>query len=209
MAKPPTRCNKLLGPQDIILKVYEYRKSSMAEHEVLEAISCSLASLSNEIDVSRISLTTLTVNRLIDFHDLIKSLNTFYKKPTPETLKNAVLALGGQLRLTCTRMQKLDNELKRLDKRMKLYGTLLGATFPVLFIISMYSNLLLGVLVIITAISLWYLIRKDGTRYKYLSIEKAWTECLMTKETLKRLLSGKTPIPSLFEIFGVPPPRID
>ncbi|MCE4622470.1 MAG: hypothetical protein F7B19_04045 [Desulfurococcales archaeon] len=209
MANPPKACSKALDPHSIILMTYEYRSRRGLVEDVLKAISCSLAIVAKEIDASRIGLASLTISGEIGFHELIQTLNSLYKKPSPQALKQAILAIGYQLTKPCARDQRLDNELKVLDKRMKLYGALLGATFPILFVISMYSNLILGIIIVLVATGLWLLIRRDGARYRYLSVEKAWAECKMTRDSLERLLLGKAPVPSLFELFGIPPPRID
>lgn len=209
MVNPPGKCSKLLQPDDLIISIYRYRSNLVSEESILREISCSLALKANGLDASRISLSTLKASTYIGFHNMIRAVNSYYKMPSPIRLKEAVLSIGSQLGRTCLPLPGLDEEMKSLERKMKLYGALMGATLPILFILSMFSNLLLGVVVILLATALWYLIRRSGEKYRYLSVEKAWSECLISEEDLRGLLKGRAPIPSIFEILGVPPPRLD
>lgn len=209
MAEPPNRCRRILKPSQIIMMIYDYRSGRRGDESTLREISCSLAQVSPGIDASRAELSTLKVDKQLGLHELAASLRKFYEKPSINTLKDAVKAVGSSLAKPCAPAPGIEEELKRLDERMKLLGILLGLTLPVLFLASLIANIVLGVIVIAIAIGLWIMIKRDGDRYQYLNVEKAWHECLFTREVLERTLKGEKPLPSVFEILGIPPPRLD
>jgi len=85
----------------------------------------------------------------------------------------------------------------------------MGILLPTLFLASFYASVIIGVVIVLIGALLWYMIRVEGSKYHKLQIEDAWSQCKLNVTEIEKILSGTSPLPSLFEILGIPEPRLD
>ncbi len=207
----PTRlsCNRVLSPRDIILLVYRARRNHSERLDIIGRLACSLALVGQgRIDASRAGLWVVP-RRRHGFHGLVRAVHKYYEDPGNGTLRLLVEALGGEIHSPCATDRVLEERRKRLEARMKAYGALLGLSLPLLFLASVYVDLLVGFLVVAVTALLWVMVAREGHEYRMLNIESAWRACLLGEEDLERILQGMPELPSPFEIIGVPMPRLD
>jgi len=203
-----TVCPILREPREAVMLVYASRRGEASRGEAIRALSCTLAAWGGELDPYRLPHSLLRP-RSRGLLELYKSLREYAEKPTLEGLARLLEVLGGELRSPCARDPVLEEERLRLESRMKAYGALLGAALPLLFVASFYIDVLVGFLVLVAASALWYLILREGGRFRVLNIEAGWRACRLSWEDVDRILGGAPDAPSPFEILGIPRPRLD
>lgn len=114
----------------------------------------------------------------------------FTLNPSINRLYSLLAEIAKALSTPCTVPESLDQRRKRLEDRMILYGTVLGVTFPLLFILSFIFNVLLLIGTVVVAASLWFLIRREGLEFRAVSIEHAWLGCRLDEADLAEIVLG-------------------
>jgi len=201
-------CRVLPSPVEAVMLVYATRRGESPRDEAIRTLSCTLAAWGGELDPYRIPHSVLRPKPL-GLLRLYKALREYAGRPSLEGLAVVLEVLGGELRSPCARDPVLEAERERLESRMKTYGALLGVSLPALFVASFYIDVLIGFLVLVAASALWYLILREGGRFRALNIEAGWRACRLSWEDLERILGGAPDAPSPFEILGIPGPRLD
>ena len=90
----------------------------------------------------------------------------------------------------CSVDRLLRAERDRLERRMRVYGILLALTIPVSLALSIVVDPLVLVAGAAGIVGLWWLIRKDGERFRTLNIEVAWSECKLGERELAEIVGG-------------------
>ncbi len=206
---PGSNCNEYLNDwREVVLQIYRARKSVFETREIIWRISCTLALRGRSIDPTRAQLS-LHPNLNSGFKNLVLTIAGFWKKPDPDTLRNSIYIISKEINRPCGRDRRIEEMLEALDKRMKIYGMIMGVLLPALFIASFYASILVGIIIVLIGATLWYAIRVDGLKYRELHLEDAWAKCTVSIDELERILKGEPTLPSVFEILGIPPPRLD
>ncbi|MCE4599994.1 MAG: hypothetical protein F7C38_00305 [Desulfurococcales archaeon] len=207
MAEPPAECSSTPPPVDMVLDIYKARRGEENPEDVVRMVSCALAKYASDLDLSKIGLSTLT--KSLGFHRLASLLYRLSQQADAELVRSAVSVVAGEVSSPCHTDPALESEAERVEKRMKLYGVILGVSLPLLFVLTLYASAAIGIVAIIAAAGLWLLIRKDGRVFQFLQVELAWRRCSLDPQVVRALLEGRSPMPSVFEILGIPPPRLD
>ncbi|MEB3806052.1 MAG: hypothetical protein GSR73_00840 [Desulfurococcales archaeon] len=208
MAEPPAECNPTPRPVDMVLDIYKARRGEENPEDVVRMVSCALAKYAGDLDLSKIGLSTLT--KSLGFHRLASLLYRLSQQgDDADLVRSAVSVVAGEVSSPCHADPALESEAERVEKRMKLYGVVLGISLPLLFVLTLYASAAIGIVAIIAAAGLWLLIRKDGRVFQFLQVELAWRKCSLDPRVVRALLEGRSPMPSVFEILGIPPPRLD
>ncbi|MEB3847020.1 MAG: hypothetical protein GSR74_03490 [Desulfurococcales archaeon] len=192
----------------IVSLVYKARRDPLERPRILWEISCHLSSASSHVDPTRAGLL-LPQRTHPGFYNLVESVYSYYRDPNPDSLRRAVWAIAGEAVKPCMPDPRVEEEIARRDKRMKIIGVIMGLLLPALFIASFLANVAVGVLIVVVGAMLWYAIRVEGSRYHRLMVEEAWNKCTLTSRDLWNILSGKPSLPSIFEILGIPEPTLD
>ncbi len=103
---------------------------------------------------------------------------------------NLASAAAREASSPCVLDPALRAERDRLERRMKIYGILLAVSIPA----AIAATIILDPVALIPSaalvVMLWWLIRRDGERFRSLNIEVAWRECRLTDKELAEIVGG-------------------
>ncbi len=90
----------------------------------------------------------------------------------------------------CSVDRLLRAERDRLERRMRFYGILLALAIPASLALSIVVDPLVLIAGAAGIVGLWWLIRRDGERFRALNIEVAWSECKLGDRELAEIVGG-------------------
>ena len=127
------------------------------------------------------------------FRGLVSTLKAYISNPTLAGFLSVIGELTRAYNTPCHYPREFIEQRRILEKRMRVYGLILGLVFPLLFILTLLYNAVLAIVALAIAVGLWILIRADGSQLRNLSIEAAWRQCTLSYSEILELLSGVTP----------------
>ncbi|MCE4621503.1 MAG: hypothetical protein F7B95_03570 [Desulfurococcales archaeon] len=127
------------------------------------------------------------------FRKLVSTLKAYISDPTLTSFLAVISELTRAYNTPCYYPRDFIERRNILERRMRIYGAILGLVFPLLFILTLLYNAVLVIMALAIAVGVWVLIRADGSQLRNLSIEAAWRQCTLSYSEILELLSGVNP----------------
>ena len=121
---------------------------------------------------------------------LISAISRHASKGALDSLTLLVAVVAKEAGRPCTIDYNLRRERDAVEGKMKLYGMLLGIAIPLLILVSIIVDIYYLLPILLAAVALWLLIRRDGVKHARLNIEVARSECRITERDLKSIVQG-------------------
>ncbi|GBF08553.1 hypothetical protein apy_02780 [Aeropyrum pernix] len=184
-------------------RVYEARREGDC-CRVFDDVSKVIVSMLPEEEIEGIArrpLEPLISGRLKSYEGgvyglagLLASIWRYVRRPSLGSLVDLATAILREASRPCSVDPAIEYEIRRYEFRMKLYG----AGFALLIPGYIVAPLLFGPLAFIplgmATAALWWIMRRDGTRFYLLNIERGWSACRLTSEDLEEIVVGASPL---------------
>ncbi len=204
---PPPGCRPT-SPSRVILSLYASRRGALRASEAAWTAACTLAAAGHgRVDPSKAGLALARRRDPPGLYTLVDAVRGYVSQPSREKLVEAVEALASELASPCSPDPRLEEERRRMEERMKMYGGLLGLLLAVIFAAGLYASVTAGLLALGSLVAVWAGISLEGRRFHRLNVESAWRRCTLDPDAIEEAVSGPS-LPSPFDLLGLPRPEL-